>query len=245
MTKQQNKLLRGIGICGVATTIVLGGCASSPDHTEAVKERMEIEKMQRQLEAKRKEEREKRLQEQVDTLPAWVTEKPKPDSSGLYGVGVARSTDLTAALDKSSLKADFEIAQQFKQQMSGLSKGYINDRNGLSSQEFEQAVERFVSAVDMSGQQIVKQDISVVDGKYSSAVLSYLSFDRMEHMLFQQDKLQGSDQMEQAFEELRERVKEDQQANASAAVSSVEGDSISKANEDNADNEDSAGNEDG
>jgi hypothetical protein len=138
--------IEGRIVCILAITVALGGCASAPDPTQAMKERLEVEKMQRQAQNERRQAREERLQERIESLPSWVTEKPQADSDGVYGVGVARSTDMSAAMDKASLKADFDIAQQFKQQISALSKDFRADENGRGSQQFEQIVERFVSS---------------------------------------------------------------------------------------------------
>ena len=198
-------------VCILAITVALGGCASAPDPTQAMKKRLEVEKLQRQAASERREAREERLQERIERLPSWVTEKPQADSDGVYGVGVARSTDMSAAMDKASLKADFDIAKQFKQQISGLSKDFTADENGRGSQQFEQVVERFVAAVDMSGQETVEKKVIPVDGKYTAAVLSHLSFDRMEQILARKNDLKGQDRMAKAIEELRNRVKTAQQ----------------------------------
>ena len=194
-------------VCILAITVALGGCASAPDHTDAMKQRLELEHMQRQAQDQRRDAREERLEERIESFPSWVTETPQADSDGVYGVGVARSTNTSAARDKASLKADFDIAQQLKQQMSGLTKDFTADDNGTGSQQFEQVVERFVAAVEMSGQETVKTEMMVVDGKISVAVLSHLSFDRMEQMLARQSDLKGQDRMAKAVEELRDRVK--------------------------------------
>ena len=223
MASQKSNAVVRAGLSCIAAGMVLAGCASSPEYSSEVEKRMELEKMQRQAEEQRRQEREERLQERVDSLPSWALETPKADSDGLYGVGVARSDSMSAAMDKASLKADFEIAQQFRQQMSGLSKDFTSDRDGLANQEFEQVIERFVSAVDMSGQETVEQEVTVVDGKYTASVLSHLSFDRMERMLSRQNSMQGQDQMKAAFKELRERVEADQAQRGSATSTSAAG----------------------
>ncbi|WP_223073631.1 hypothetical protein [Vreelandella utahensis] len=152
--------------------------------------------------------KEKRLSEQLETLPEWALEPPKADGNGFYGVGIARSESMSAAMDKAGLKADFELAKQVRQRVSGLSKDYTADNGstGTIDERFEQAVERLVLPVNMAGQQVVKQEMRVVDGEFSAVVLKQLSFDRMEQMLAKHQSVAGVGAMSSAFEELRARI---------------------------------------
>lgn len=199
---------KGLKVLTIAIVIALvGGCASGPSPKERAQQRVQIEQARELVEQARQKAEEKRLSSHIEALPEWVIEPPDADSNGLYGVGTARSGSVSAAIEKARLKADFELAQQLRQQLSGLSKSYTSEGTSATvDQQFEQAVERLVSAVKISGQELVEQDLRVVDGRFSAAVLMKLSFDRMESILAKKGNPSGGNSMRNAFQELQVRV---------------------------------------
>jgi len=191
-----------------AAALLLGGCATGPDPVESARVQAEIERTRDRMAQERREAREEQLDQRVKALPDWVVEPPGAGANALYGVGTARSRDMSAAMDKARLKADFELAQQIRQQLSGLSKDYTADNRADAGVDarFEQAVERLVSSVRMGGQELVEQDVRVVDGDFQAAVLMELNFDRMEQILAKHRRRTGMAAMESAFADLRSRV---------------------------------------
>ena len=166
-----------------AVVTTLAGCASGPDRMELAEQQAEPEQLR--------------------------YEQAKADATGIYGVGTAKSNDLQVALKKARLTADFELAQQLQQELSGLEKDFSTDSNGSASVKYQAAVERFVSAVPMAGQEVAEQEVVIMDGKYNAFVLSRLSFDQMDRMLERRmTAAEDLSRMKQAFAELRERVAE-------------------------------------
>jgi len=103
--------------------------------------------------------------------------------------------------------------KQLQQELSGLEKDFATDSNGSASVKYQAAVERFVSAVPMAGQEVAEQEVVVMDGKYNAYVLSRLSFDQMDRMLERRmTAAEDLSRMKQAFAELRERVAESKAA---------------------------------
>ncbi|QCF28078.1 hypothetical protein [Hydrocarboniclastica marina] len=198
---------------------VISGCASTPDRIELAEEQARLSELryeQAQSAAAREDER---LRSAMDNLPGWFLEPPQPDVGGIYGVGSAQSNDLQVALKKARLTADFELAQQLEQELSGLEKDFAADSNGSANVQYQAAVERFVSAVPMAGQEVAEQKVVVADGMYTAYVLSRLSFDQMDRMLDRRKQnAEDLTRMEQAFAELRERVEASETAESKAAV---------------------------
>ena len=83
-----------------AVALLLGGCAMGPDLVESARVQAEIERTRHKMAQERKEAREERLDQQVKSFPDWVVEPPGADANALYGVGTARSRDMSAAMDK-------------------------------------------------------------------------------------------------------------------------------------------------
>lgn len=212
-------VLKVIGL-GVVVGI-FAGCASTPDSHAIAKQEKELQELRYELEQAQKKREEKRLSKTLDDVPSWVVEPPRYDSTGIYGVGVASSDSIPLVMKKAKLQAEYEIAQQLRQEISGLERSYAEDGFSRgSSEQFQQAVERFVSAVPMRGQEIVKREISVVDGKYTAYVLMKLSFEQMQKILDQQQASPEVERMKDAFMELRERVNAEKERTAEASATS-------------------------
>jgi hypothetical protein len=120
---------------------------------------------------------------------------------------MASSNSLAVAMKKARLAADFEVAQKMEQELSGIEQQFTGDSNGMAREQYQSAVERFVAAVPMMGQEVAEQEISVIDGKYTAYILSRLSFDQMDRMAERQKRqIEGTSEMKEAFTMLRERV---------------------------------------
>lgn len=191
----------------VLAIAVVTGCASGPSREDILEEQLRLAEMRAEALEHQKELKEAVLEEKLDDVPGWYLDAPNPDVTGLYGVGMASSTDLSVALKKARLTADFEVAQQMKQELSGLEQQFTADSNGMARNQYQSAVERFVAAVPMMGQEVAEQEVSIIDGKYTAYVLTRLSFDQMDRMAERQNKqAEGTTEMKEAFTMLRERV---------------------------------------
>lgn len=196
-----------VSVVSVVSVVLLSGCASQSPQ-------IEIEELQAELEAQRasqleqsQERKNEQLNESLDIVPSWVIAPPKPDVTGIYGVGLAESSNLNMVMKKARLQAEFEIAQQMAQEISGLEQQFSEDATGNEANlRFESVVERFVNSVEIAGQEIVEQDVKVANGKYNGFVLMRLSFDSMERMLEERSTMEGYDRMKAAFKALRERI---------------------------------------
>ncbi len=191
----------------VLAVTVVTGCASGPSNEDILEEQLRLAEMRAEALEQQKEIQEDQLIEKLDDLPGWYMNPPAPDVSGLYGVGMASSSSLSVAIKKARLVADFEVAQQMEQELSGLEQQFTGDSNGTAREQYQSAIERFVAAVPMMGQEVAKQEVSVIDGKYTAYVMSRLSFDQMDRMAERRNRqVEGTSEMKEAFTMLRERV---------------------------------------
>ncbi|WP_166256242.1 LPP20 family lipoprotein [Marinobacter salicampi] len=194
-------------IATVLSALVMTGCASNPSALDLAERQAEFEAKRADLLAEKLERQNEKLEDSLDNLPGWAIEPPKPDITGIYGVGIAESSNVAVVMKKARLQAEYELAQQMQQEISGLEQQFTEDSAGNEANlRFESAVERFVNSVEIAGQEIVEQEINVADGKYNGYVLMRLSFDSMERMLEQRNKMEGYDRMKVAFKQLRERI---------------------------------------
>lgn len=220
-------------VIGVCLAVLVSGCATSPDRYDLEQQQMKVEQLRAQQADKLTAMKDQELQSQLDQVPDWVTQPPQIDAGGVYGVGIGDSDDLSVALDKARLKADYKLAQELKQQVSGLEQNYAEDATGSSTnQRYQAAIERFVAGVNMAGQEQVKQMVVVSGGKYHAYLLMRLSFAEMQKMLDQQSKMAGYNRMEAAFKELHDRVKEAdaQKQQQESGVAGKEAEQVKKSN---------------
>lgn len=213
-----NTILKSV--FGMALVATVSGCANGPSKEDILKEQLKLAEMRAEMLEKQQDQQEEVLKGKLADVPDWYLDPPVADPTGVYGVGTSSSNNMSVALKKARLQADFEVAQQMDQELSGLEQLFTGDSNGMSRSQYQSAVERFVAAVPMVGQEVAEQEVSVIDGKYTAYVLSRLSFDRMDRMLERQNSQEaGSTEMKEAFATLRERVER-----SKAQSSSISGD---------------------
>lgn len=203
-------------IASTASIILLSGCASQSPQIEMAELQAELEAQRTEQLEQSQERKSEQLRQALDDVPGWVIAPPKPDVKGVYGVGLAESSSLNLVMKKARLQAEFEIAQQMAQEISGLEQQFSEDATGNEANlRFESAVERFVNSVEIAGQEIVKQDVKISGGQYNGFVLMRLSFDSMERMLEERSAMEGYDRMKAAFKALKERVEASETTTAS------------------------------
>ncbi len=186
---------------------LVSGCASNPSALDLAKEQARLEAERAAMLEAQLERQNEMLEDQLSEIPDWVIEPPRPDAAGIYGVGIAESSNVAVVMKKARLQAEFDLASQMKQEISGIEQQFTEDSTGNEANlRFESAVERFVNSVELAGQEIVEQEVVVGGGKYNGYVLMRLSFDSMERMLEERNNMEGYDRMKAAFKELRERV---------------------------------------
>lgn len=77
--------------------------------------RLAIEEQQQDL----NELKNDAIADHIDALPKWVTQTHAPDSVGIYAIGMGESIDLSLAIKKARLDAEFNLAKNYAQELSG------------------------------------------------------------------------------------------------------------------------------
>jgi hypothetical protein len=186
--------------------ILFTGCTSSP--TEQVYERIEQRTEERKtvLEQFEEKEQEKR-EEEKDLLPDWILEPPMPDTTGMFGIGIAQSKKLSHALKAARLQAEFELAKMYRQELSGSERAFEQgDSDGNVTSQTIFLIDKLVDSVPVVGYEIVEQVVEPNRGIHNVYVLLKLPYDEFNKVL-KQEKAKIIDKKVQAnFDDLERRL---------------------------------------
>lgn len=181
-----------------ATVLALGtGCSSNP-MKQNIKDQERLERHLAAQEARRAERQVAAGQEQLTNLPSWVITKPRPDGTGMYGVGIGESRDLTNAIRKSNLQARFDVAKEIENVLTA-----EETMTGSSDAQYRYIVNSFVNQVDLAGVEDVMREVQAGPRGFRAYTLVKLPYDDFN------EALQGFSQrgrLESAYQQLMERV---------------------------------------
>lgn len=202
----------------VSLLMVLGGCAQNSAVKLAKDARAAAEVRE---EATR--ERMARANEEVDaflkSVPDWVAEPPQGDGTFVWGVGSGRSGRHDLALKKARLTAEFELAKQVRQALSGSERLYQRDgANGQTQERYTLLIDKLVDRVNLVGHEVSKSVTVASGSQFQTWVLMRLSFDAMEKMLAVQRSGSEDSSINQLFEDLDRRLREYREQQRAAAV---------------------------
>ncbi len=200
MKLNHTRLLLGF----LATTLLgtLTACSSTPTATDIAEEQAEIAEIRAEAQKEQAERNQAMMEKEMESLPSWVVEPPKADSTGFYGVGLASDLDLLNAMRKAKLQGAYELAQTMKSELSG-----EDTMTGSGEGEYRYVINNFVDKVNLSGAELVKQIVDPVDGKYKAYVLMKYPYSQFNQVL----KDQGSNKAEmktldEAYQRLMAKV---------------------------------------
>ncbi|GGP44808.1 hypothetical protein GCM10009347_10480 [Shewanella algicola] len=176
--------------------VIMTGCASDP-----VEKYVELQK---DMQEKAVSDAEAKL----DSVPEWYLNPPKNDGMGIVGVGAASSKDMHHALKKARLQAEFELAKNYRQELSGSERIYERE-NGMGTlvQTSQFLIDKLVDSVPIVGYDMIDQKIQVLpDGQFQAYSLLKLPYDEFNKVL-QSMKLDSQDTREsEAFNDLERRL---------------------------------------
>ena len=115
------------------------------------------------------------VQDNVDVLPEWFTERPEDDKA-IYAVGTAITPDLQLSVDIAVMNAKSTLADRINGRVSSQAKTFISkigsdetDTSILS--EVEKVTKNLVADVDVAGYKVAEQKIVSSGTQYRSFVL--------------------------------------------------------------------------
>ena len=194
----------------VLAAAMIQGCATTqtPQSSyEVAEQQIEMEKKNLELQQRLMELEQKRLEAELDSVPEWVLAPPKPDGTGIYATGIADSKKLQTVIRKARLQAEFELAKQYKQEISGSERAFEQDNgDDMISEQYTALIDKLVERVPVNGYQIVEQEIIVKEGRYHGYVLMKLPYDEFNAVLQQQKRSEQNDQVVAAFDDLEQRL---------------------------------------
>lgn len=176
---------------------LLVGCSSSPIDKALDREAKIHERLQ-EREAELAKLRIRAGEEQLDSLPAWVLSKPRPDGSGMYGVGIGESPDLTNAIRKSNLQARYDVAKEVNMELSA-----EDTMVGSSDSQYRYIVNAFVDQVNLAGVDDIAREIQAGPRGYRAYTLVKLPYREFNRAL---DAFGPSNELDEAYERLMDRV---------------------------------------
>jgi len=186
----------------VALLVNLSGCSSTPSATDIAEEQAEVAEVKAQAQKEQAERNQEMMENEMKSLPSWVIEPPKADSTGFYGVGLASDLDLLNAMRKAKLQAAYELAQTMKSELSG-----EDTMTGSAEGEYRYVINNFVDKVNLSGAELVKQVVDPVDGKYKAYVLMEYPYSQFNQVLQDQQTNQAEMKtLDEAYKRLMTKV---------------------------------------
>jgi hypothetical protein len=178
----------------------------------------QIAKDQAKAEARRAEARDAQAERQqakneaiLDQVPKWALQAPTPDATGIFAVGVGKSSDLRTAMRKAALDAEFGLAKNYNQEISGSERSFNQEAGSSINSQYTELIDKLVTQVPVVGLETAKQEVKSIGGEFHSFVLMKLPYAEFNKVLAQQRSKAQDATVEAAFVALEKRVKARQQ----------------------------------
>lgn len=209
--------------------VILAGCSHQPTAEDVAKDYAHAQEVRNKAQA----EEAKRLQalneNTLSQVPVWALKPPIADNSGVYAVGLGESSDMRIALRKSMLDAEFGLAKQFNQEISGSERSFTQEQGTKNATEqYTALIDKLVTQVPVVGFEVVSQEVKSIEGSFYSFVLLKLPYAEFNRVLQQQRAAAKDGQVAKAFDDLERRVKERQAQRAQEAALSAQALSATK-----------------
>lgn len=201
-----------VACTALAVLLSLGGCAGPRTMESIVEEQARMDAAREKAELAKRERKQAEMQTQMRQVPQWALETPKLDGEGVLAVGFAESDKMHIALKRAVLDAEFGLAKQVRQELSGQERQATLDRGDRAAQSYSQLIDKLVASVPLTGAQTLEQVVKPVNGQFSAWVLMRLSYKQMAKIA-QDDPAAASDaRLQASFEDLERRIRERKEA---------------------------------
>lgn len=141
-------------IGGIAVSLMLGGCASSPQTPQ-----------------------EQAVQDVIDNVPDWYVDLPKSDDEDnrvLYVAGTGKSMNMPLARDKAILDAEKQLANKINAKISSRFKQYIREVGAgtpLTIEDNEIVTKKLVAEANVAGYKVLEAPVLRERDQYRFYVL--------------------------------------------------------------------------
>jgi len=190
----------------------LSGCSSTGiDKKEIVAQELEIKQMRAEAMAEAAEVKTEKMQTEIDMVPDWVMENPRPDETGFYASGSSEDEQLFNAIRKANLKAKFNLVTQIKSSLSG-EETLTGDGKG----QFEFIINNFVDKVELSGYEVIESTTYASNGTYKSHRLYKLPHEALDSILNKQ--FSAGSELRDSYDRLMARIQSEETASKTTAT---------------------------
>lgn len=146
------------------------------------------------------------MQKHLEKVPHWAISPPEPDTKGIFASGIGESDNLSTAIKKARLEAEFGLAKLYSQELSGSERQYESDGNAISDRRFVGLIDKLVDSVPVVGFSNEKQEVFAENGKYHAFVLLKLPYAEFNKILQEKKAEETKRDMKEAFDELALRL---------------------------------------
>lgn len=146
------------------------------------------------------------MQKHLKKVPDWAVSPPEPDAKGIFASGIGESDNLSTAIKKARLEAEFGLAKLYSQELSGSERQYESDGNVISDRRFVGLIDKLVDSVPVVGFTNEKQEVFADNGKYHAFVLLKLPYSEFKIPVQEKKAEETKRDMNEAFEELESRL---------------------------------------
>ena len=187
--------------------MMLAACSTGPTRQDIAADEANAAKVRSQAAADQRSREQARMEANVAQVPAWALQAPAPDANGIFAVGMGESDKIRESMRKAMLDAEFGLAKNFNQELSGSERSYTQDANSrVNQQQYTELIDKLVSQVPVVGFEVVKQEVKPIDGVYSTYVLLKLPYDQFNRVLQERRATAASQDIKEAFNDLQKRL---------------------------------------
>lgn len=189
----------------------VAGCASKtqvPDPSHEMNQRLlELQAQQQEMLERQRAIEQRDREDELAITPDWVTTPPDADATGFYAVGIGQSKGLNHSRRAARLQAEFELATQYRNEISGSERSFEESRiGGDVNAQTTFLIDRIIDAVPIVGYQIVDQQITPHNGQFFTYVLLKLPYDQFNAALQQQRESESDSRIQAQFDDLERRL---------------------------------------
>lgn len=183
--------------------LIIAGCSSND-----LEERLEAIEEQRAANEEIQLEKVTAQQKlEIEALPNWVLEPPVADATGFYGVGIAQSKQLNHSRRAARLQAEFELAKQTGQELSGSERSYEQGSNsGDVNSQTTFLIDQIVDSIPVVGYEVVEQKLTVLNGQFHAYTLLKLPYEEFNKAMQSLKGTSNSATIQKQFDDLERRL---------------------------------------
>jgi len=189
---------------------ILSGCSSTSnqDSSRALMEQQyEMEKLRHKFNQEKQNIEQQQREEEIKILPPWVLTPLQADLTGFYAVGMAESKSIFFVMKKAKMQAEFELAKQYRQLLSGSERSFERENvTGELQTQTTVLIDKLIDEVPIIGYDIVQQEIIAVNGKHTAYILLKMPYEQYNTVMQAQKESQTETKIANAFDALQTRL---------------------------------------